>query len=134
PVTTTLADLAREIGATADEISQLSAEARQLTKGQLLALWGATSVSAAIEAYEDSHEGSRLPSPATVATAADVPLHLTLQDVSSIQQVFTPERVQAALGSTGTQGGAAQAATTIACCSCPCCTSGSMLENPDILT
>jgi hypothetical protein len=135
PVTTTLADLAREVGASADEIARLSPEVRQLTKGQLLALWGTTSTSEAIEAYRNSHEGSQLPSPRTVAAAADVPLSLTLQDIRSIQQVFTPERVQAALGSTGTRGGATVEDVSVSCCCCtPCCTSGSTLEAPDVLT
>lgn len=129
----TLADLAREVGASANEIGRLSAEVRQLTKGQLLALWGVTSTSEAIDAYRNSHEGRQLPSPRTVAAAADVPLSLTLQDISSIQQVFTPERVQAALGSTGASGGAA--VEGVSCCSCtPCCTSGATLETPDVLT
>jgi hypothetical protein len=131
PVNTTLVDLAREIGATTDEIDRLSPEVRQLTKGQLLALWGTTSESAAIDAYHKSHQGSQLPSPKTVATTTDVPLHLTLQDVSSIQQIFTPERVQAALGSTGTRSGAAQPDASVSCCCCtPCCTSAATLETP----
>jgi hypothetical protein len=129
PVNTTLADLAREIGATTEEINRLSPEVRQLTKGQLLALWGATNASEAIDAYHKSHEGKHLPSPRAVTTTVGAPLHLTLQDISSIQHIFTPERVQAALGSTGTKKGAAEPEASVSCCCCtPCCTSAATLE------
>jgi hypothetical protein len=129
PINTTLVDLAKEIGATTEEINRLSPEVRQLTKGQLLALWGTTSAPAAIDAYHKSHEGKQLPSPSAMATTAGAPLHLTLQDISSIQQIFKPERVRAALGSTGTKKGAAEPETSVSCCCCtPCCTSAATLE------
>ncbi len=129
PLNTPFADLAKEVGATTDEINRLSPEVRQLTKGQLLALWGTTSASAAIEAYHKSHEGKRLPSPSAMATTVGAPLHLTLQDISSIQQIFKPERVHAALGSTGIKKGAAEPEASVSCCCCtPCCTSAATLE------
>lgn len=129
PLNTPFADLAKEVGATTDEINRLSPEVRQLTKGQLLALWGTTSASTAIDAYHKSHEGKQLPSPSAMATTAGAPLHLTLQDISSIQQIFKPERVHAALGSTGTKKGVAEPELHVNCCCCtPCCTSAATLE------
>ena len=128
---TPFTDLAKEIGATTDEINRLSPEVRQLTKGQLLALWGTTSAPAAIDAYHKSHEGKQLPSPSAMATTAGAPLHLTLQDISSIQQIFKPERVHAALGAAGTKKGVAESAVRVSCCCCtPCCTSAATLETP----
>ncbi|MGH3430507.1 MAG: hypothetical protein ACRDQZ_23560 [Mycobacteriales bacterium] len=135
PETTTLVDLAKEIGATKDEIDRLSPEVRQLTKGQLLALWGTRDTKGAIDAYHKSGEGKHLPSPETIVATTGVPLHLTLKDVSSIQKIFKPERVRAALGSAGTKAGAAAEAVSVSCCCCtPCCTSGTMLETPNVLT
>ncbi|MEO7194205.1 MAG: hypothetical protein ABIZ05_05185 [Pseudonocardiaceae bacterium] len=135
PETTTLVDLAKEIGATKDEIDRLSPEVRQLTKGQLLALWGTRDTKGAIDAFHKSHDGSHLPSAKAISTTTGAPLHLTLHDVSSIQKIFTPERVRAALGSAGAKAGAAEAADYVSCCCCtPCCCSGSMLENTDVVT
>ncbi len=127
PAETTLVDLAREVGATAEEIEHLPSEVKQLTKGELLALWGSSTEQEAIDAYQHSGNGGHIVSPATVEGADHAPLHLTLKDVSAIQHVFTPERVQAALGSPGGSGGVAQPADSYYCCCSPCCTSASTM-------
>lgn len=143
PLTTTLSDLAKEIGATSEEINQLSPGVQQLTKGKLLALWGVKNELQAIAAYQGSHQGAQIPSPSVVAAVADAPLELTLQDVSSIQKVFTADRVQATLGSAeaarlaalaSADPSAADVEVAFACCCTPCCCSASLLENTEAVT
>ncbi len=123
PDTATVPQLAQEIGASQAEIDALPDEVKQLTKGQLLALWGAYDTQGAVQAYNANH-GQLLPTPNAVGK--DAPLHLSLQDVTALQNLFNTTRVQASIG--GAAHPAAHADFSISCCCCtPCCTSATLL-------
>lgn len=131
PEDASLVDLAKDIGASEEEVATLPAN---VTKGQLLALWGAADTQSAVSAYNDSQHGQQLPAPSAAGESA--PLHLTLQDVAAIQNVFTPERVQSSLGAAPDEaGGLAEPADdsgSVSCCCCtPCCTSATALADTE---
>lgn len=124
PNNATLAQLAEEIGATPDEIARLPGNVRNLTKGDLIDLWGVPDANAAITAYQRGQSES-IPAKAESR-------HLTLKDITSIQSVFSPVRVNTVIGG-GLQppeGVAEQAAegVTIYCCCCPCCCAATSIQ------
>jgi hypothetical protein len=123
PMDAPFSKLAKDVGASEQEIERVPPEVKRLTHGQLLALWGVDNDEAAIAAYRRSQaqEGGLL-SPLKIVEqigdAALAPLHLKLSDISSIQTLFTPARVR----STISRAGFAEPELSISCCCCsPCC-------------
>jgi hypothetical protein len=126
PNNATLGQLAEEVGATPAEIADLPPAVRNLTKGELIDLWGAQDARGAISAYQ---QGQNKPLPAKAEG-----INLTLSDIATIQSIFSPTRVTPVIGG-GLQpaGGVADAqaeegGTTVNCCCCPCCCAATAIQ------
>jgi len=125
PNNATLGQLAEEVGATPAEIADLPPAVRNLTKGDLIDLWGAQNASGAIAAYQ---HGRNEPLPGRAEG-----INLTLSDIASIQSIFSPSRVTPVIGG-GLQpaGGVADAQAEegggIYCCCCPCCCAATAIQ------
>lgn len=125
PNNATLGQLAEEVGATPAEIADLPPEVRNLTKGDLIDLWGAQDAQGAISAYQ---HGQSKPLPGRAEGR-----NLTLSDIASIQSIFSPTRVTPIIGG-GLQpaGGVAEAQAAegggIYCCCCPCCCAATAIQ------
>lgn len=95
-------------------VAALPPAAQQITKGQLVALWGATDATGAVQNYQSAN-GTWTPS----AAGGDAPLTLTISDVKAVQALFEPAGAKIA-GATDEM--------TINCCCCPCCCATAVLE------
>ncbi len=98
-------------------VDALSPAAKQVTKGELMALWGAPDEQAALQTYQTSG-GTWTPSQATDAA----PLDLTVSDIKAVQSLFKDA------GPSTTDELAKAGGTTVQCCCCPCCCATTVLE------
>src|ERR1700744_798067 len=64
-------------------VDALSPAAKQITKGQLMALWGASDEAGALDTYQTS-SGNWTPSQAT----DEAPLDLSVSDIKAVQSLF----------------------------------------------
>lgn len=108
---------------------------KNLTHANLLALWGVDNDQAALEKYNNAHQGGLLAPTSLVGELVGsvlAPLKLEVSDISTIQSVFTPDRVQHL---TGGASGAVQPAFSLSCCCCsPCCCCCMAAMDPDSAT
>jgi hypothetical protein len=140
PDDTSIVEMAEKLGAPAGDIGKLTGQAKKLTKGDLLALWGASDTDEAVALWQASQGGS-IPSPARVKSRGHE--DLTLGDVASVQELWNPKRVRAALvlrdistvkevlPETDTGALAPElldAEINIYCCCCPCCCATAVIE------
>ena len=134
----TLVAMAKKMGMDEAQVDGFSDRAKQLTKGELLALWGADDTDEAVTSWEEAREGRLMLAPDRAKAGA--PLDLTLEDVATIQRLFSRKRVRPAIavrdiasirsvlpnarGITAVEGARIDpdmVAIEISCCCCPCC-------------
>jgi hypothetical protein len=131
---TSLVEMAQGMGVDPAEIDALPDRAKKLTKGELLALWGAEDTDGAVTSWEQAREGRLMPAPGEAVSGA--PLDLTLEDVATVQALFSRKRVRpviairdiasirTVLPNARVGGSFIDPRTTgidISCCCCPCC-------------
>jgi hypothetical protein len=116
PNDTPIEKVAKELGAGDAEIKKLSARARKLTKGDLIALLGVEKAEQAAVAYALTAGGNLIPKPSvTRRTGA-----LTIEDRASIGRAFARPQ-SAAFDRLVTPGeGIGPVADISCCCCCPC--------------
>jgi hypothetical protein len=136
PDDTSIVEMAEKIGAPAADVGKLTGQAKKLTKGDLLALWGASDTDEAIALWQAS-QGASIPSPAKLKGRHQ---DLTLGDIASVQDLWNPRRVRAALvlrdistvkevlPETDPGGLVTPEAINIYCCCCPCCCATAVIE------
>ncbi len=119
PNDASIEEVATELGLTRDDIEKLSPRARQLTKGDLLALMGAATDEQAAEAFLLTGAGTTLPKPRRTAAVED----LTVRDRATLGEAFGgfQDRMAVSLRlRTGRSIDAALEVGDINCCCCPC--------------
>ena len=142
PNDTSIVEMAEKIGAPAADVGKLTGQAKKLTKGDLLAMWGASDTDEAVALWQSSQHGGSIPSPAKLKSRAHE--SLTLGDIASVQELWNPRRVRAALvlrdlssvkevlpEADHAVGGLVTpelASINIYCCCCPCCCATAVIE------
>src|SRR3954469_14031346 len=122
PNDTPIEKIAKELGAGDGEIKQLSARARKLTKGDLIALLGVEKAEDAAVAYALTAGGNLIPKPSVTRRTGT----LTVQDRASIGRAFARpqkaafERLVTPGEGIGKVGGIGPVADISCCCCCPC--------------
>jgi len=117
PKDASIQELAQKAGIADRDFQQLTPAAQRLTKGQLLALWGARGTKDAIQSMSQRGAGN-VPAPSDMG--ADAPLNLTLEDIKSVERVFGGTDVQAY--------NLEEENLSVACCCCPCCCASTVLK------
>lgn len=118
PNDTPIEKVAKELGAGDADIKQLSARARKLTKGDLIALLGVKKEEEAVVAYALTAGGNLIPKPSVTRRTGT----LTVEDRASIGRAFARPQ-EAAFERLVTPGqGIGEVAIDISCCSCCPCT------------
>jgi hypothetical protein len=92
---TTIVDMAKSIGVADDDVNVLSERAKKLTRGDLLALWGASDTDGAVTAWQNARQGELMATPGSASDKA--PTDLSLADIATIQRLFDPARVRSAI-------------------------------------
>src|SRR3954447_16976978 len=116
PNDTSIEKIAKELGAGDAEIKKLSARARKLTKGDLIALLGVEKAEDAAVAYALTAGGNLIPKPSVTRRTGT----LTVEDRASIGRAFARPQ-KAAFERLVTAGeGIAPVADISCCCCCPC--------------
>jgi hypothetical protein len=124
-----------QVWGVSQKVNQLTPAARRLTKGQMVALLGASSERAAVSAIA---VGWRTPAPASVEKHAQaMGLRLTVADIQSLQTVFNTRAIPASERTEirgrvagGPAGARAEELPNINlyCCCCPCCCATAVLD------